>query len=46
MVRPVYKITDADSTVYLAGSVHMLWESDLLIPGAIMQAYEDSQRLV
>lgn len=42
----VYRLTDADSTVYLAGSVHMLRESDLPIPGAIMKAYEDSQRLV
>ncbi len=42
----IWKISDADSTVYLAGSVHLLREQDYPIPSAYRAAYEDSDRLV
>lgn len=42
----VYKISDADSSVYVAGSVHMLREGDLPLPGAIHAAYIDSKKLI
>ncbi len=42
----VWKVSDADSTVYLAGSVHLLRKSDLPIPGAYARVYEDSEEVI
>lgn len=42
----IWKLSDDNSTVYLAGSVHLLREKDLPIPGAYDQVYEDSDELV
>ncbi len=43
---PIWKISDEDSTVYLAGSVHLLREQDLPIPAAFDRVYAESEELV
>lgn len=43
---PIWKLTDEDSTVYLAGSVHLLREEDLPVPAAFDSVYEESDELV
>lgn len=43
---PIWKISDEDSTVYLAGSVHLLREKDLPIPAAFDRVYAESEELV
>jgi uncharacterized protein YbaP (TraB family) len=42
----IWKLSDENSTVYLAGSVHLLREKDLPIPAAYDQVYEKSDELV
>ncbi|MDA7921262.1 TraB/GumN family protein [Verrucomicrobiales bacterium] len=42
----VWSISDHDSTVYLAGSVHVLRETDLPIPKIFKQAYDESEEIV
>ena len=42
----IWKVSDKDSYVYLAGSVHLLREKDLPIPSAFDAVYEDSEELV
>lgn len=42
----VWKVSDADNVVYLAGSVHLLRQSDMPIPGAYGQVYEDSEEVI
>lgn len=43
---PIWKISDADSTVYLAGSIHLLREKDLPLPAAFDQVYAAAEELV
>ncbi|MDF1862845.1 MAG: TraB/GumN family protein [Verrucomicrobiales bacterium] len=43
---PIWKLTDKDSSVYLAGSVHLLREKDLPIPAAFDLVYEKADELV
>ena len=43
---PVWVIRGAHSTVYLAGSVHLLPEQDAALPAAFERAYADSAKLV
>jgi uncharacterized protein len=43
---PVWVIRGAHSSVYLAGSVHLLRAQDAALPAAFDQAYRDSARLV
>lgn len=43
---PIWKISDADSTVYLAGSIHLLREQDLPLPAAFDQVYAAAEELV
>jgi uncharacterized protein YbaP (TraB family) len=45
-MAPVWKISDADSTVYLAGSVHLLREKDLPIPPAFDRVYAEAEEIV
>ncbi len=42
----VWKISDADSTVFLAGSVHLLREKDLPIPEVFDRVYAEVDELV
>lgn len=42
----VWSISDDDSTVYLAGSIHILRESDLPIPKIFKQVYDESEEVV
>lgn len=42
----IWKLSDADNTVYLAGSVHLLRKSDLPIPSAYETVYRDSDRVI
>lgn len=42
----IWKVSDADSTVYLAGSVHLLRPEDLPIPAAFEEAYAESEEIV
>lgn len=42
----IWKLSDEDSTVYLAGSVHLLRESDLPIPAAFDQVYAEVEEVV
>lgn len=42
----VWSISDEDSTVYLAGSVHILREADLPIPKIFKQVYDESEEVV
>jgi uncharacterized protein len=41
----VWRISDGDSTVYLAGTVHLLRQQDYPLPVAYEQAYSASDRL-
>ncbi len=43
---PIWKLSDEDSTVYLAGSVHLLREKDMPIPEAFDRIYEKADDLV
>jgi uncharacterized protein YbaP (TraB family) len=43
---PVWAIRGAHSTVYLAGSIHLLPDADAALPPAFARAYGDSARLV
>lgn len=45
-MAPVWKISDADSTVFLAGSVHLLREKDLPAPAAFEHVYAESEEVV
>jgi hypothetical protein len=45
-MAPVWKVSDADSTVYLAGSVHLLREKDLPIPPAFDRVYAEAEEIV
>ncbi|NLT70737.1 MAG: TraB/GumN family protein [Verrucomicrobiaceae bacterium] len=45
-MAPVWKITDADSTVYLAGSVHLLREKDFPLPAVFDRIYAGADELV
>ncbi len=45
-MAPIWKISDADSTVYLAGSVHLLREKDMPVPPAFDRVYESADELV
>lgn len=45
-MAPVWKVSDADSTVFLAGSVHLLREKDLPIPAAFDRVYEEAEEIV
>ncbi|MBU6179473.1 MAG: TraB/GumN family protein, partial [Verrucomicrobia bacterium] len=45
-MAPVWKISDADSTVFLAGSVHLLREKDLPLPSAFDRTYAECEELV
>jgi uncharacterized protein YbaP (TraB family) len=42
----VWKISDADSSLYLSGTIHLLREEDHPLPATYDQAYADSQRLL
>ncbi len=42
----VWSISDEDSTVYLAGSIHILREADLPIPKIFKQVYDESEEIV
>lgn len=42
----VWSISDEDSTVYLAGSVHILRETDLPVPKIFKQVYDKSEEVV
>jgi hypothetical protein len=42
----IWKLCDEDSTVYLAGSVHLLREKDLPFPDVYNTVYADSEELV
>lgn len=43
---PIWRLSDEDSTVYLAGSVHLLREKDLPLPAAFDQVYESAAEIV
>jgi uncharacterized protein YbaP (TraB family) len=45
-MAPIWKLSDEDSTVYLAGSVHLLREKDLPLPAAFDRVYEASAEIV
>jgi uncharacterized protein YbaP (TraB family) len=45
-MAPVWKISDADSTVYLAGSVHLLREKDMPLPAVFDRVYAEAEELV
>lgn len=45
-MAPIWKLSDEDSTVFLAGSVHLLREKDMPIPPAFDRVYEMSEELV
>lgn len=42
----VWKISDDDSTVYLAGSVHLLREEDLPTPPVFDRVYQEAEEIV
>ncbi|BBB26885.1 TraB/GumN family protein [Amphritea japonica] len=42
----VWKITSADKTLYLGGTVHMLRQSDYPLPSQFNQAYAEADKLV
>jgi uncharacterized protein YbaP (TraB family) len=45
--RPLlWKVSDADSTVYLLGSFHLLKKSDYPLPADVERAFGDAERLV
>lgn len=41
----IWEVRDEDNVVYLAGSVHLLRESDLPIPAGYYRAYQDSDHI-
>jgi uncharacterized protein len=41
----VWKVSDADSSLYLSGTIHLLRKEDHPLPAAYEVAYQDSQRL-
>lgn len=43
---PLWQIRDADTRVWLLGSIHLLRESDYPLPDPIRQAYADADALV
>lgn len=43
---PIWALSDEDSTVYLAGSVHLLRKQDMPIPPAFDAVYAQSEELV
>lgn len=45
-LAPVWALSDADSTVFLAGSIHLLRETDLPVPAAFDHAYAEAEELV
>lgn len=45
-MAPIWKISDDDSTVYLAGSVHLLREEDMPVPPAFDRVYNEVEELV
>ncbi len=45
-MTPIWKVSDADSTVFLAGSVHLLREEDLPLPTAFDRVYAEAEDLV
>lgn len=46
VMAPIWKVSDADSTVYLAGSVHLLREKDFPLPAVFDRVYAASDELV
>jgi uncharacterized protein YbaP (TraB family) len=45
--RPLlWKVSDADSSVYLLGSFHLLKKSDYPVPADVDRAFEDAERVV
>jgi len=42
----VWSISDDDSTVYLAGSIHILRETDLPVPRIFKQVYDKSEEVI
>lgn len=42
----IWTVSDEDSTVYLAGSVHLLREKDMPVPSGFDKAYAESEELV
>jgi uncharacterized protein YbaP (TraB family) len=45
-MAPIWKISDENSTVFLAGSVHLLREKDLPLPPAFDRVYAEAEELV
>ncbi len=45
-MAPIWKISDADSTVFLAGSVHLLREQDMPVPPTFDRVYDEAEELV
>lgn len=45
-MAPIWTLSDENSTVFLAGSVHLLREKDMPIPEAFERVYEQSDELV
>jgi len=45
-MAPIWKLTDADSSVYLAGSVHLLREKDMPLPAVFDRVYAGVEELV
>jgi len=43
---PIWKVSDGDSSVYLAGSVHLLREKDMPIPPIFGATYEEADEIV
>jgi uncharacterized protein YbaP (TraB family) len=43
---PLWQIRDADTRVWLLGSIHLLRESDYPLPGPIREAYAEADALV
>lgn len=43
---PIWSVSDEDSTVYLAGSIHLLREKDLPVPGEFDAAYREAGEVV
>jgi acetylornithine deacetylase/succinyl-diaminopimelate desuccinylase-like protein/uncharacterized protein YbaP (TraB family) len=42
----VWRISDTDSSLYIAGTIHLLRKADHPLPTAYEQAYADSQQLI
>ena len=45
-MAPIWKLSDDNSTVFLAGSVHLLREQDMPIPAAFDRVYDQSAEVV